>query len=253
MSWSELKRAAVAFVRREWWIVAIALVAALAAAVIVGGAPKTVYQVQATFRADTTLISKYKGVPLPDDVVRDVASSATARAAIAASAGVPVAQVSGLRMSGFGNPQNRMLVTFSAPSQETALAVVRAADEAVLAYVNGRTSIERDNYAAAVEQADTEIASLQATLGSAKLDSYQRADLGYKLWQVQSARIAAKDVVDILSHIYELQAEPVATASSSSHALESRAAAALLAGLFVGLVIGGFREAWLRRRDAARK
>jgi hypothetical protein len=252
MSWDEVLTFARSTMRHGWWIVVVAMAAALGAALVVGGAPKANYQVQATFRADTTIISKYKGVPLPDDVVRDVATPAASKAAIAASAGVSASQLGGLQMAGFGNPQNRLSVTFSSPDQATAFAVVRAADGAVVAYVAQRSSIERNNYQTAVDQADAEIASLQATLATGTLDTYQRGDLGYKLWQVKDTRVAAKDVVDILSHIYELQGEPVATISSSTRGLTSRAVAALLAGLFAGLVVAGLREALAVRRETTR-
>ncbi len=251
MQSGEMIRAARAAVRREWWLVVITVVAALAGAALAGGGPKTTYQAQATFVADTTLLNRYKGVPTPDDVVRDV-GTASVRASVAASVGVPASAVSGVRLSGFGNPQNRLLVAFGSADRATALAVVRATDAVVLDYVARRTELERTNYQVAVDEADATIGSLRKTLDSSTLDAWQRSDLEFKLWQVQEARIQSKDVVDVISSVYMLQGEPTVAATSSTSALASRLAAALLAGLFAGLLLAGGREALLRRRETAR-
>jgi hypothetical protein len=247
----EMMRAAREVARRQWWLVALTIVAAVAAAALAGGGAKTTYHAQATFIADTTLLNRYKGIPTPDDVVRDVATGAV-RKSIATTLGVPAPSVAGLSLSGFGNPQNRLLVSFSSPDRATALSVVDAADEAVLAYVAKRTVVERTNYQTAVDQAGAAIAKLETSLAGGSLDSYQRADLEFKLWQVQQARVQSKDIVDILSSIYQLQAEPTVTVASESSALASRLAGGALAGLFVGLLLAGVREALRRRRDVAR-
>jgi hypothetical protein len=251
MQFGEMMRAARDVARREWWLVAIVVAGAVAGATLMGGGAKTTYQAQATFLADTTILNRYKGIPTPDDVVRDVGTPAV-RASIAEALGLKASEVSGLRLSGFGNPQNRLLVSFSSPDRERALAVVRAADEAVLEYVAKRTVVERSNYQTAVDQADATIVTLESSLGGGSLDRWQRADIEFKLWQVRQSRIQSKDIVDILTGVYQVHVEPTATATSSSSALVTRSAAAVLAGLFVGLILAGGREWLLSRRGTAR-
>lgn len=251
MQFGEMMRAARDMARREWWLVLIVIVGAVIGAALMGGGAKTTYQAQSTFLADTTILSRYKGIPTPDDVVRDVGTPAV-RASIAATLGLKASDVSSLRLSGFGNPQNRLLVSFSSPDREKALSVVRAADEAVLAYVAKRTVVERTNYQTAVDQADATIVSLESALGAGSLDNWQRSDLQFKLWQVRQSRIQSKDIVDILTGVYQVHIEPAAAATSSSSALATRSAAAVLAGLFVGLILAGGREWLLRRRGTTR-
>jgi len=250
MQFGEMMRAARDVARREWWLVAIVVAGAVAGAALMGGGAKTTYQAQATFLADTTILNRYKGIPSPDDVVRDVGTPA-ARASIAEGLGLKASDVSALRLSGFGNPQNRLLVSFSSPDRDRALAVVKAADEAVLAYVAKRTVVERSNYQTAVDQADATIATLESSLAAGSLDRWQRADIEFKLWQVRQSRIQSKDIVDILTGVYQVHIEPAVAATSSSSALATRSAAAVLAGLFVGLILAGGREWLLRRRRAA--
>lgn len=247
----EMMRAARDVAKREWWLVAIVVVAALVGASLAGGGAKTSYQAQATFLADTTQVNRYKGVPMPDDVVRDVGTVAVQKS-IAATVGVPAADVAGLHLSGFGNPQNRLLVSFSSPDRATALAIVWAADAAVLDYVARRTSVVRTDYQTSVDQADATIATLQKTLSNSTLDAWQRSDIEFDLWQVREGRIESQDVVNVISTVYQLQSQPTLAATSSTSALASRLAAALLAGLFVGLVLAGVREALVRRRETAR-
>jgi hypothetical protein len=237
--------------RRQWWLVLVTMVAAVAVAALVGAGGKATYQAQATFISDTSLSSRYKGMPIPDDVVRDV-GTAQVRASIAASLGISAADVSSLRLSGFGNPQNRLLVSVSSPDRARALAVVGAADAAVLDYVAGRTAVERANFQQAVDDADASIVSVESALASRSLSAYERADLEFKAWQMRQSRIAAKDSVDILSTVYTQQGAPTVSVAPGSSALASRAAAGALAGLFVGLLLAGLREWMRRRRDAAR-
>jgi hypothetical protein len=239
------------FVGREWWLVLVTVAASVAAAALVGAGVQASYQAQSTFIADTSLSAKYKGIPIPDDVVRDV-GTAQVRSAIAASLGISAADVGGLRLSGFGNPQNRLLVAFSSPDRARSVAVVRAADAAVLGYAAMRTAVDRSNYQQAMDDADAAIAKLQASLAAGPLDTWQRADLEFKVWQAQQARVLAKDSVDILSTVYQVQGEPTVSTASKTSALVSRVAAGALAGLFVGLLLAGVREALRRRRDAAR-
>jgi hypothetical protein len=251
MQSGEMMRVAKDVVRREWLVVAVTVVAAVAGAVLFGGGVKTTYQAQATFIADTTLLNRYKGIPTPDDVVRDVGTPAV-QASVAATAGVRLSDARSLHLSGFGNPQNRLLVTATAPDREAALSIVRAADAAVLDYVARRTVVERTNYQTSVDQADAAAAALEASLKGTSLDPWQRSDVEFKLWQVRQARVLSKDIVDILSTIYQVQGEPTVSPVTKSSALATRAAAGALAGLFVGLVLAGVLEALRRRRYAAR-
>lgn len=251
MQFGDRTRVARDVVRREWWLVAIVIAGAVVGAALMGGGAKTTYQAQTTFLADTTILNRYKGIPTPDDVVRDVGTPA-ARASIAEVLGLKASDVSGLRLSGFGNPQNRLLVSFSSPDRDRALAVVRAADDAVLQYVAKRTVVERVNYQTAVDQADVTIARLESALGEASLVRWQRSDVEFKLWQVRQSRIQSKDIVDILSGVYQVHIEPSAVATSGSSALVTRSAAAVLVGLFLGLVLAGGREWLLRRWGTAR-
>jgi hypothetical protein len=242
----EIVRALRDALRREWWLVLVVLAAAVVAALFVGGGAKTSYQAQSTFVADTTLTNRYKGVPTPDDVVRDVGAAASKKAIVQA-AGVSAGEASRLQLSGFGNPQNRLLVTFASPDRAAALAVVKAADAAILDYVKQRTTVERSNFQAQVDQSDATIAALEKTLADPSLTAAERAGIDYSLWQVRQARLQSQDVVDVISSVYTAQGEPTAASTSSSSALASRLAAALLAGLFVGIVLAGGREALLRR------
>jgi hypothetical protein len=220
----------------------------LAAALVSSGVHAS-YQAQSTFIADVSLTAKYKGLPIPDDVVRDV-GTAQVRSAIAASLGISAADVGNLRFSAFGNPPNRLLVSFTSPDRARSLAVVRAADAAVLDYVASRTLVDRSNYQQAMDDAASAVATLQASLASGRLDDWQRADIEFKVWQAQQGRVLAKDSVDILSTVYEPQGDPTVSTASKTSALLSRVAAGALAGLFVGLLLAGAREA-LRRRQGA--
>lgn len=238
-------------VRREWWIVAVVVAVALCAAALAGGTPKTSYQAQATFLADLSISGSYKGIPTPDDVVRDVGTART-RASIAASLGLPASRLSTLQYAGFGNPQNRLLVTFTSPDKAHAAAVIRAADQAVLDYVQSRTDVERLNLEKQIRDADAAEASMAAALDAKSVDAYQRADIQFKIWQVGQSRAVVKNSVDMISTVYHLQSEPSVSTTPATSSLVSRLVMAALAGIVVGLLLAGVRETLRRGRTAPR-
>jgi uncharacterized protein involved in exopolysaccharide biosynthesis len=223
--------------RREWWLVAVVVVAAVAAAALVGGRAQTTYTAQSTFLS--------QGVPLPDDVVRDVGAKA-----IAASSSVSVAEAGKVRMSSFGNPLNRLLVTYAGPTREDALVVIQAADQAVLDYVAGRNQILRTSYENSVEVASASMTAIKPLLMNRSLTASERAAIEFELWQIQQTSIQSSGSATVLIRAYQLQGAPSVAATSKSSALVTRMVLGGFAGLIVGLMLAGVREA-LRRRTPA--
>jgi hypothetical protein len=233
-------------VKREWWVVAAAVVAALAVALIglaIAGPARNVYSGSATITLDIPTISQYPALPTPDEVLRRVASE-DFRATVAKEAGVSTETLD-VAMSTYsiGARQDRIVVVYrsSASTEAASRAEVIGRRVAAEARTMGAPEIlKHRQLIRSTRSAIRQLERLQARSG-------RTGDSVTGLWLMGSSLAEQLLILDSLLSTYKYRDTTVAvTRSASSGTAEALGAAALL-GLAAGIAIGAVREGLIRR------
>lgn len=217
--------------RREWWVVLL-VVAVGAGAGYVLASGEDVYTGAATIVVDTAPSSRYRGMPVVDDVVKE-ASSSSIREAVAGALGTDSSDVAArLRASASGNPLTRIRVTYSAPDEATAAAGAVSGADALISFVDRsvQTEIEiREQQIAASEAA-------LAALGTGDVDTYERWQIETQLLDYQNALIGVKGV-------YTFDGNASTSVAKGSATRRNAALGGAVMGLAFGILLAGVREA----------
>ena len=239
---------AVDVIRRQWWIVLLVVAAALSvAAVLSSGAPDT-FTATAAVVIDTTPSSRYRGMPLPDDLVRHV-SDADLREAVAEAAGLSKDEVAGaLRGSAAGNPLTRITITFSGDSEEVAARAAGAAAEELVAWVNESAGPETEYRESQIEATRAALESLSDDPGAAPA---QIEETAYKRWQLQTRLLDYEAALRSIEDVYSFDGDVDTSVRTGVTVLRRDLVGAGIAGLVLGLLVAAAREALSRRQSAA--
>jgi hypothetical protein len=254
MNESEAVRSALGVVRREWWIVAIAVVAAVAIAALVGSSTATTtYTGTANMLIDSPNISRYKGLPLPDDVLRQSNGSAW-RERFAKVAGVsPDAIAVGLRVSSAGNPANRLIITYTSVDKAEAQRVATAVAGEITSLAQAGAQVEIQSRQALVKLADDAAAEIGKLEAKQPGTAWQQADDAFKMWQIQQEGTIAARELAVLKSAYSLDGEPSVATNSGARSMGTNLLGAALVGLVVGLFVAAGREWWIARASSSPK
>lgn len=220
-------------VRRQWWIVALAAVAAVAMAFAAALAATPVYTAVTAVRVDAPAINRTFGAPTPDDVVR--ASSAELRQRIKAAGGFSASEVTQVRFATIGSPQTHIGITAKSATRAGAVRLANVAAQETVNYAHDSLAITIDTQAKQVAAAKAALAAMPPNASV------------FDRWSVQSGLIDSEGTLASVTNIYSWDGQTAVSAESRSSVGRSTLAAALLLGLFIGVVIGGVREYLFRR------
>lgn len=238
---------AAGIVRREWWVVAVAVAVAAAVALLAGGTAADVYVGRAQLAVDTNPNSRYRGVPTPDELQRAV-GTAEVRSRLASAAGMDESDVAaGLSVSTGGNPQNTFAVEFrsgdEAEAEEAAGKLAAGIREFVLDSASEEIERRREEIDYSHETADE-----LERIGPSLRDPWQRADNLYKVWVMRSQALMAENSLEALEAVYTLDPDVTVRRISGSTTSRRDLVGAALVGLVLGAAVAAGRELWLRRR-----
>jgi hypothetical protein len=136
-----------AVLRRQWWLVVAVVLAAAITGYVASLKTADVYTSVATIMMDTAPSARYRGMPVADDLVKEITGSKVRS----------MVEVAGnLRAAAAGNPLTTIRVTYAAGTKDRADAGARAAALEAIAYVRTTMSKEvafREQQIAASEQA----------------------------------------------------------------------------------------------------
>ncbi len=232
-------------VRREWWVVALAVVAALVVGVLLAQQSSTAYVASSSVRVNPGTLNRYPGLASPDQALAAVSSGAFYEAA-AATAGVDAQELkANAKAYLVGSPVRELVFEYRAEDEATArkLAIALAGQGAnAVAELN---AIETDRVAALAQETRSAIDTIS---GTKVTDPWQSADLAEKLWTARTALLGYEASLAAMQAAYVPTGEASATREGALMASAQTVAAALLVGLVLGVAIAGVREALLLRR-----
>lgn len=235
--------------RRQWWVVIVCgLVAMAAAFAMTKATARDTIVATAVLHVDDTVIGRTPGALQPDDVLR--ASSVELKSRILDAGGFSPAQISGLTFQAPGKPQTRLVIVAQSSDEATAKKVAKVAAEqtVLLSRDAAKSSIDRE--ARQLEAAKAALAAMNAQ-SSDILSPAEKAALVFQTWQVRDKLIESEVGLEALNDMYRFDGEVSSAVKSATDGLRSTLAGALLLGLFVGVVLAGVREYLFRRGTAA--
>ncbi len=242
MNENDALRSAAGVLRRQWWIVAVAVAVAAVAGLAMGRAQGTKYEGTATLLVDYPATTRYKGVPQVDDILRQ-SSSSRMRERLARHAGIEVSKMAGgLRVSSTGNPPNRVVVTFVSSDKREARAVAESVADEIVSYARERTKVEIDGRESLILNARESEDRIEKLVAKGGLTPDQQADNEFKLWMIRKDGIEANTLAKVLSSVYSLEGESSVAERAAASGLGGQMAGSLLVGAVLGLLIAAVRE-----------
>ncbi|MDP2182854.1 MAG: hypothetical protein Q8K99_09860 [Actinomycetota bacterium] len=231
-------------IRRHWWVVAVVAVVAAGVAFAVGSSETITYQAKATVRVDNVSIASYARLPKPDEVM-SLAKTAELAEKVAAVVGEDAATVkSGLNAFTSGNPQDKVVVTFTGPEQDTAKEIVDAAATEVVAAENELARPEYERLQALIDSSEEAIVQLEK-------HSLPGQTSAASAWNIERAMQTDQAALDFMKTAYTYPGEPSVSKTAVGSSAAKNVAAGGLLGLFIGVVLAGLRERMRRPRAGA--
>jgi len=241
-------KAAWAVLRRQWWIVVAAMVAAMAVAWLASADVPDSYVGHATIVVDVGT-TKYSGMPIVDDVVRR-GSGDVVRSEIASATGQSVADVaSALRVTGVGNPQNSIAITYEDVDASIAEKGADAAARAIIGYTH-ETAAEQVEVGRQQVRASQEALKRLEEQSKQLSPGWEQGDLIYKMWNINGEILRVQNNTNIIENIYAYRGGPSATLKPGKSTRRTNVIGGTAAGLIAGLVIAAAREELLRRASS---
>lgn len=225
-------------VRREWWLVALTVAAAVVVAFIVSSSGEDTYIGRSAVVIDSYNISRFKGIPTPDEIINEGEDSLAPR--LADAAGTTEATIKdAVSLAVVGSPPRRLVVTYRAAEEQAAREGALAVARAISDYSTERAGVEINR----------QTTIIQSTERALELIGEPTAENAYERNALMTQKVDAETNLAILSTIYTAEGEPSVTHESA----EADRRDALIAGVFLGLVLGVVlavaREAFMRYRS----
>ncbi len=239
--------AALKALRRQWWIVALAVVVACAVAYFTTGDQPDVYVGKATVTLDLNIV-RYPKMATVDDLVRR-ASNEEVVLAVASATGLDPEQVAGkLRATGMGNPQSSVDVTFEHADADIAKKAADAAATELYEYAASRAEPLVGSLRQQVKLSEELLARLEAQ--KAGMSAWEQTDIDLRIYQLK------RDILTLGNQIraydaWSYSGEATVLLKLGGGARVRNLVGGAVAGLFLGLLVAAARESFLRRGAAA--
>jgi len=239
---------ALAVVRRQWWIVAVVIIAALATGYATALRVVDTYTANAYVMHDTASSARYRGMPLMDDLVKEVSRSRV-REAVASETGLTVDEVeSNLRAAAAGNPLTHINIFFSADDEETAEIGAQTAAEEIIGLTNEAVAIEIAYRVAQIKASEQALEEMQGVVGETPIE---QADWSYRRWSVETKLIDYQRSLTAVEDVYTYDGNMSTSLLTGASVFRRDIVGAGIAGLILGLLAAAVREALSRLRSTA--
>ncbi|MHB8925348.1 MAG: Wzz/FepE/Etk N-terminal domain-containing protein [Coriobacteriia bacterium] len=224
-------------VKRQWWIVALAIVAGLVAGYVLAMDQQTTYTARATLRVDSSTLARVSGLPGPERLLKAIGTDAF-RDGLSSETDVPAADMkSSLTAFTVGSPAENFVLEYTSIDAGEAEKVAAAAAPAVRDEVRERGATELDRQAATIAETEAFLGVLAAVQVETE---WERADIAFRTWQARRELTDAVALQSTYERAYVLEGDTsVATSSASAKRLNDAAGAAVVAaaaGLGLALV-----------------
>lgn len=228
-----------AVLKRQWWIVVAVAVVAVIAGFVASSSVADVYTGVAKIAIDTAPSSRYRGMPLADDLVK-ATSGPEIRAAVAKAIGTNEADVAdNLNAAAAGNPLTTIRVTYTASTEDVAEEGARAAAKAIINVVDVSMAKEIAIREGQIEASEKALAVLEEAAKAEPLD----AQTAYQRWAVETQLLDYRSALEGVVGVYTYDGTTSASVSLGSDARNKNVLGALVIGLALGILLAGAREA----------
>lgn len=228
-----------AVLKRQWWIVVAVVAVAGVVGFVASSGVADVYTGVAKIAIDTAPSSRYRGMPVADDLVK-ATSGTEMRAAVAKVLGASEADVAAnLRAAASGNPLTTIRVTYTAATKDAAEAGARAGAKAIIDVVDVSMAKEiaiREGQITASKEA---LAAFDEVAKSEPLSS----QTAYQRWAVETQLLDYESALEGIIGVYTYDGTTTSSVSLGSDARNKNVLGALVVGLALGILLAGAREA----------
>jgi hypothetical protein len=236
------------FVRREWWIVLLAVVASVAIALAGGQARPPSYQAVATVVVNRPVLATSPALLYGDRLLSEV-SSAEFYEFAAEQSGIDAGEISSrLRTAATGKLQDNVSVQYSSADEGEAETGADESAKAVVAYAKRYGSTEIDRLKQIIAQSDTALARIEELQASIEGSPYEQADIEAQRLKLEQEATTNRAALQQIEQAYRYSGDVRVSLRTGSRRVDMLAAA-VLAGLVVGIAIGAVREYFLIRRE----
>lgn len=229
--------------RRQWWIVLLAVVVAVAIAYFASGEQPDAYVGKATITLDLNL-PRYPKMATIDELVQFTASEQV-RSAVATATGLTPAEVaSSLRATGIGNPQSSIDITFEHPDAAIAEKGAATAAEAVHTNANSRAEPLIETTQDQIRLSEDLLAQMKAQKQG--MSPWEQTDIDVRIYGVERDLLASKAQLRVYD-AWGYSGEATSSLKLGGGARTRNAIGGALAGLVLGLLVAAAREAFMRK------
>lgn len=232
-----------AVLRRQWWLIVAVVVVAAITGYVASSKTTDVYTGVATIIIDTAPSSRYRGMPVADDLVKEV-SGTKIRTAVADELDVDVATVSAnLRAAASGNPLTRINITYTANTEEAALAGASAAALGAIDYVEFTTRLEVEYREAQIAASELALAEIDTAAKTQELSP----EAVYERWSIETQALDYQNALDGVKGVYTYDGAAAASVRRGGDLRNRNALGGAVLGLALGILLAGVREVLYRR------
>ncbi|TDB38789.1 MAG: hypothetical protein D9V44_03630 [Actinobacteria bacterium] len=232
-----------AVLKRQWWIVVAVVAVAGVAGFVASSGVADVYTGVAKIAIDTAPSSRYRGMPVADDLVK-ATSGSEMRAAVAQALGTSEADVAAnLRATAAGNPLTTIRVTYTAATKDAAQAGARAGANAIIDVVDASMAKEIAIREAQIEASKKALAAIDAAARS----EAPSAQTAYQRWAIETQLLDYTSALEGIVGVYTYDGTSSSSVSLGSDARNRNVLGAAVVGVALGILLAGVREA-LRKR-----
>lgn len=232
-----------AVLKRQWWIVVAVVAVAGVVGFVASSGVADVYTGVAKIAIDTAPSSRYRGMPVADDLVK-ATSGTEMRAAVAKALGTSENDVAAnLRAAASGNPLTTIRVTYTAATKDAAEAGARAGAKAIIDVVDVSMAKEiaiREGQIAASKKA-------LATFDEVVKSEPPSSQTAYQRWAVETQLLDYESALEGIIGVYTYDGTTTSSVSLGSEARNKNVLGALVVGLALGILLAGAREAMRAR------
>jgi len=227
-----------AVLRRQWWLIVAVVVVAAITGYVASLRTVDVYTGVATIMIDTAPSSRYRGMPVADDLVKEVSGSKI-RATVAEEVALDEATVaSNLRAAASGNPLTRINVSFSANTKDASDAGAQTAALEAIAFVRDTT---RNEVAYREEQIAASTRALEA-FDKAATQQELGPDATYQRWAIETQLLDYKNALEGVNGVYTYDGAVATSVRRASDVRNRNALGGAVVGLALGILLAGARE-----------
>ena len=235
--------------KRQWWLVAAAVVVALAVGAFSTRDARTTYTGEAVVRINPNVVAK-PGYPVGDAMLAEVRGGAEYRSLAASETGVPAEELDGIGGYTTGAPQDRLVVTYTSAERAEAAELPAGLAKAAVARARRLSAGEVDRAQKAVQLTEDMLGKTKAAPSVAgDYHNEEEAALLQEqtVYNYEMAALNLRSGLDLALSAYTYDGNSIVKVNAAEQVRRDALVGAAFAGLFLGVALAALREFLARR------